>query len=173
MGTFSVFDLIFSIAVLTAAIFGFAKGLMRQLIGLAGIFVGTYCAYKISSSVTAWWCSNFDVNPEVMKIVVFVTLSIIIYFLALWLARLLDKLIKMAMLSWVNRLFGLLFGMMKIILIFIVLAYAIKALKLTEIEALGKDLQISKTYDYLVSTVDFIFPYISSVKSEILAQIFL
>jgi membrane protein required for colicin V production len=152
---FSVFDITFAIALTISVISGFIKGFVRQLLGLAGIFVGTYCAYKLSLGLTAWWHGHFKVDAEVMKIIVFIILASIFYALVIWLAILLGKLLKMAMLGWVNRLLGMLFGAIKIILIFSALAYAIHYLKLTGIEI--NDINKSITYEYLITIANTIF----------------
>jgi membrane protein required for colicin V production len=149
MNDFSVFDLIFAIAMLIAVISGFIRGFVRQLFGLLGIFVGTYCAYKLSIAFTKWWKGYFDVDEKVMQLISFIIIAAIIYVLVLWLAILIGKLLKMAMLSWVNRLFGMLFGAMKIVLIFSAVAYSICYLKQTGVEI--KDIDKSVTYDYLIS----------------------
>lgn len=157
---FSIFDVAFSVTVIISVISGFIKGFVRQLLGLAGIFAGTYCAYKLSLELTEWWHGHFKVDPEVMRIVVFIILATVIYLLVLWLAILLGKLLKMAMLSWINRLFGMIFGAVKIVIIFSALAYVIYYLKLTGMEI--KDINNSVTYDYLIAIADSIFFFFES-----------
>jgi membrane protein required for colicin V production len=155
LDNFSVFDIVFAILLTVSVISGFIKGFVRQLLGLAGIFVGTYCAYKLSLRLTLWWHGHFNVDAEVMKIIMFIILASIFYALVIWLAILLDKLLKMAMLGWINRLFGMLFGAIKIILIFSALAYVIHYLKLTGAEI--NDINKSVTYEYLVTIANSIF----------------
>jgi membrane protein required for colicin V production len=160
---FSIFDLTFAISLLISVISGFIKGFVRQLLGLAGIFGGTYCAYKLSLSLTKWWHGHFNVDAEVMKIIVFIIFALIIYILVIWLAILLGKLLKMAMLSWINRLFGMLFGAIKITLIFSALAYAIYYLQLTGMEM--KDINKSVVYDYLIAIANTIFFFFEPSKN--------
>jgi membrane protein required for colicin V production len=165
LDTFSFFDLIFAVAIVASAISGYAKGFVYQLTGLAGIIAGTYCSYKLSTVLTQWlttqwWTEHFKTDPDVVKIVLFVVFAIVIYFLAFRLARLLDRLVKMAMLGWLNRLFGLLFGILKIVVIFCVLAYAVHSLNFTGLKSIDNDLGKSKIYPVLVSTVEALFPYI-------------
>jgi membrane protein required for colicin V production len=160
IGNFSVFDLVFLIATAISVISGFVKGFARQLLGLAGILVGTYCAYKLSLGVTEWWRGHFNVDADVMKIIVFIILSSIIYALVLWLAMLLGKMLKMAMLNWINRLFGMLFGAIKVVIIFSALAYAIHFLKQTGVDI--KDIDKSIAYDYLIQIANSVFFFIES-----------
>jgi membrane protein required for colicin V production len=110
--------------------------------------------------LTEWWHGHFNVDAEVMKIVVFIILASIIYALVIWLAILLGKLLKMAMLSWANRLFGMLFGAIKVVIIFSALAYAIHYLKQTGVEI--KDIDKSIVYDYLLATANSIFFFFDS-----------
>jgi membrane protein required for colicin V production len=160
LGNFSIFDLTFSIAFIIAVISGLVKGFVRQILGIVGIFAGTYCAYILSAQLTGWWRGHFNVNAEVMKIIVFIILASIIYALAIWLAILLGKLLKMAMLSWANRLFGMLFGAIKVVIIFSALAYAIHYLKQTGVEI--KDIDKSIAYDYLIAIANSIFFFFES-----------
>ncbi|MDR1341167.1 MAG: CvpA family protein [Prevotellaceae bacterium] len=164
--SYSVFDLVFLLALAISVISGFMKGFARQLLGLAGILIGTYCAYKLSLGLTEWWRGHFNVDAEVMKIVVFVILASIIYALVLWLAVLLGKMLKMAMLNWINRLFGMLFGAVKVIIIFSALAYAIHFLKQTGMEI--KDVDKSIAYDYLIRIADSVFFFFESSTAELL-----
>ncbi|MDR1130420.1 MAG: CvpA family protein [Prevotellaceae bacterium] len=158
--SFSVFDLIFLIAIAISVISGFVKGFARQLLGLAGILIGTYCSYKLSLGLTEWWRGHFNIDADVMKIVVFIILSSIIYALVLWLAMLLGKMLKMAMLNWINRLFGMLFGAIKVIIIFSALAYAIHFLKQTGVEI--KDIDKSIAYGYLIQIANSVFFFFES-----------
>jgi membrane protein required for colicin V production len=157
MENFSVCDVVFVIAMLLALVIGYMKGLVRQLLGLVGIFVGTYCSYKLSGGLTKWWHGYFDINVEIAKIIVFIILSSIIYILVLWLAKLVGKLLKMAMLNWINRLFGMMFSAIKVLIIFCVLAYAIHYLKSTGIDLEFEDLNKSKAYNQLISIANSVF----------------
>jgi membrane protein required for colicin V production len=152
---FSIFDLVFFTAIIISVISGFIKGFVRQLLGLVGIFAGTYCAYILSLGLSEWWRGHFNVDAKITQIVIFIILSSIIYVLVIWLAILLGKLLKMAMLSWINRLSGMLFGAIKVIIIFSALAYAIYYLKQTGVEI--KDIDKSFVYDYLIAIADIIF----------------
>lgn len=155
LSSYAIFDIVFFIAIAFSCIYGYIKGFVRQLFGLVGIFIGTYCAYKLAGALTIWWHGHFDVDPRVTKIIIFIILSAIIYFLVLRLAILFDKLLKMAMLNWVNKFLGLIFGAAKIILIFSALAYAINSLNMSD------KMNTSKIYSHLISLADFIFPYIN------------
>jgi membrane protein required for colicin V production len=148
------------VAIIAAIISGLARGFVKQLLGVGGIFAGTYCAYKLSVELSKWWRGHFDVNLETAKLVIFIILAAIIYLLVLWLAGLLDRLLKMAMLGWINRLFGMLFGAVKIIIIFSALAYSIRYLKSTGMAI--NDIDKSVTYDYLLLIADSIFFFFKS-----------
>jgi membrane protein required for colicin V production len=151
----SVFDCCFFAAIIISLIVGFMRGFVRQLLGLVGILAGIYCAYRISEDLTEWWHGHFDVDIKTMKIVVFLIILALVYLLVLWLAVLLGRLLKMAMLGWVNRLFGMLFGAIKTVIIFCALAYSIHYLKLAGVEI--KDIEKSVTFDCLITVVDSIF----------------
>ena len=144
---------------------GLRKGFVRQLAGLAGIILGTYCAYQLSLWLTNWWSGHFDINSNVMQIILFIILATIIFALVIWLSIMLDKMLKLALLGWINRLLGMLFGVLNIVVIFGALSYAIHSLKLSGIEFLGNDLAKSKVYNMLVSFADFMFPYINFILS--------
>jgi membrane protein required for colicin V production len=160
MENFSIFDLTFCVALLVSVISGFIKGFVRQLLGLAGIFAGTYCAYILSIELAKWWRGHFDVDVKVAQIVVFIIVASIIYALVIWLAVLSGKLLKMAMLSWLNRLFGMIFGAVKVIIIFSALAYSIHYLKLANIDV--RDVNKSLSYNYLVEVANSVFFFFES-----------
>lgn len=166
MENFSVFDVIFFVVIIISVISGYIKGFVRQLLGLAGIFIGTYCSYKLSLGVTKWWHGHFNIDVEVAKIIVFVILSSIIYILVLWLAKLVGKLLKMAMLNWINRLLGMLFGAIKVLIIFCALAYAIHYLKTTGLDFEIEDLNKSKIYNRLIAIANSIFFFLEPYRGS-------
>ncbi|MDR0560330.1 MAG: CvpA family protein [Prevotellaceae bacterium] len=170
MEAFSIFDIIVLISLFLAAVFGYIRGMVCQLIGLIGIIAGTYVACKLALMFTDWWRKYFNVDEGSTKIIVFIIMFAIIaltvYFITFRLSKILDKLLKSAMLNWINRLLGMIFGILKTVVIFSILAYAIHSLKLTGVDILNKDLKKSATYGKLVYAADFVFPYMVKLSQN-------
>ena len=155
----SVFDLVFLALVAVSAAVGLWKGFILQLFGLAGLFVGVFVAYRLSTKIAGWWSNQFAVDIVAAKVVTFIILMIAVCVLIILCAKLLTKVANFTMLGWVNRLFGMIFGVAQTVLIFAAVAYAIDSLKLSEISSLKKDLSKSAAHKPLTETAKLVFPY--------------
>ncbi len=119
----SKIDIILAIPLLWGAFIGFKKGLILELASLVGLILGIYGALKFSDFTAQQLSEHFEISTEWIGLVSFLLTFIAIVVAVFLLAKILDKALKMVALGLVNRLLGLLFGLVKYALIASVLMY--------------------------------------------------
>jgi membrane protein required for colicin V production len=154
-----IFDIIFVLIFLWAAYKGFSKGFILQAATLAALILGIYGSIKFSGFVAAVIMEKLgrgEFVPIISFAITFIGIVIAIHFLA----RLAEKLLEMIALSFVNRIFGILFNLIKY-------AFIISAI-LVVINGIDKRIQFlpeeqvkeSHLYKPLSSLAPLIFPYL-------------
>lgn len=109
-----VIDIILLLCFVPALIQGIRKGLVDQLIGIAILVVGAFLAWKFSSAVTEILAPSFEsVDPALLNILSFALIFVVVFIILRLLGGLVNKLIKITTLGWLNRLAGFFFAIFK------------------------------------------------------------
>jgi len=116
-------DIILAIPLLWGAFIGFKKGLILELASLVGLILGIYGALKFSDYTAQQLGEYVEISIEWIGLISFLLTFLLIVFGVFILAKMLDKALKLIALGLVNRLLGLLFGLLKYALITSVLFY--------------------------------------------------
>lgn len=116
-------DLILAIPLLWGAFIGFKKGLILELASLVGLILGLYGSIKFSDFTAQQLTEHVEVSTEWLGLISFLLTFLLIVFTIFLLAKLLDKAMKLIALGLVNRLLGMLFGLLKYALIASTLLY--------------------------------------------------
>lgn len=114
------FDIAIIIIVSFCLILGLFKGLIREVAGIIGViagFYGAYTYYGIIGPVFSRWISN----AAYQNMIAFFLLFCVILMGISMISILIRKFLNLVFLGWVDRLFGLVFGASKGILIVSVL----------------------------------------------------
>jgi membrane protein required for colicin V production len=106
-------DLIIGLPVILLGISGFRRGLIKELASLAALVLGIYFAVFFSDLVAEWLRQTFDMDHRWVFIVAFLLIFIIVVMLVSLIGNLLNKIASLAALGIINRTAGLLFGIMK------------------------------------------------------------
>lgn len=107
------FDFIFAIFLLWSAYRGITKGFLIMAASLAALILGVWGAIHFSHLTAALLISFFGLQTKYLALIAFSITFIGIVVLVHLLSRALDKLVKAVALGIVNRLAGLLFGILK------------------------------------------------------------
>lgn len=124
------FDFIFAIFLLWSAYRGITKGFLIMAASLAALVLGVWGAIRFSHLTAALLINNLSMQTQYIALISFALTFVIIVVLVHLLSRALDKLIKAVALGPVNRLAGLLFGILKtafLISIFLVILNGINS----------------------------------------------
>jgi membrane protein required for colicin V production len=114
-------DLFLLIPVALGFVFGLYKGFVKEITSLASIFFGIYGAKLLSPLVSNILIAKFDFSTKTAQPLAYLLIFIAILVIMLMLAKMLDKVFDSMSLGGVNKLFGGIFGALKIALIVSVL----------------------------------------------------
>lgn len=120
-------------------------------------------SFHFSSTVVEWIRPAMDVSPVILQVIAF-TLILVAVFLALTLAgKALEGLVKVVMLGWLNKLLGVAFSLLKVILaIGLVILLIDTVTHALEIDC-SKTTAESLLYNPIKSFADVFFPYIKEL----------
>jgi Uncharacterized membrane protein, required for colicin V production len=121
-------DAIILVILLVAAIIGLKKGFVRQLFGLAALFIGVFCAYHFSSFAAGYIVKWFHPGENLTQILAFIVTFLAVLLLIVFLGRLVEGLLRITALGLFNRILGLVFSVAKNALILSILIYLLEAL---------------------------------------------
>lgn len=111
------FDILFIIPLLWGAYKGYNKGFVIEIASFIALGLGIWGGVKFSYISAEYLSQLFDISEKLMPLISFAITFILIVIAVFTVAKLLQKVIKMVALGFVNRLAGLLFGCLKFALI--------------------------------------------------------
>jgi membrane protein required for colicin V production len=106
-------DIILGVLLILSAIGGFKKGLIVELASLAALILGIWGAIKFSYITSEFLVENFDWQWDHLNIVSFIITFIVIVILVHIVGNVVNKLVETVMLGFVNKLAGLVFGILR------------------------------------------------------------
>jgi len=104
-------DIVFAIILISSVLEGLKKGLARTAIGLAAVIVGLVCGLWFYGTVGAAFGTHISRPWE--NVLGFLIVFVGVILLGGLLAALIAKLLKMVHLSWLDRLLGGAFGVLR------------------------------------------------------------
>lgn len=107
------FDIVFVVPLLWGAYKGFSKGLVIEIASFVALGLGVWGGLKFSTESAEYLGKMFDISNKIMPLISFSLTFILIVVAVFLLAKLLQSVLKKAALGFVNRLLGLLFGVLK------------------------------------------------------------
>ena len=154
------FDIIFLIAFIWSAYRGITKGFVVMAASLAALILGIWGAIRFSNFTYNVLSNNFELKTQYLSLVAFALTFIVIVVLIHLFARLVERLLKAVSLNFLNRIAGLLFGIIKTAFILSVILVVINTIdkKLPIIPEEHK--KNSLLYEPLSKLAPAIFPYL-------------
>jgi len=160
MGTL---DLIILVCFLPAIFIGLKDGFIKQLVALAAIILGIYLSMRFSDAVAARIAEKVSWEPFWIKAISFVAIFIVVALVLNLLGKLLEKVFKIAMLGWLNRLLGLALALVAGALIIGTLIYMVNSANGLLNFIPEEKIEESRFYKPLLELVQQVFPYLKSL----------
>ncbi|MDR1729560.1 MAG: CvpA family protein [Prevotellaceae bacterium] len=113
----NIFDIIILSLLVFAFIRGILKGFVMGLSGLIGIILSIYIAKYFSVPLIRFVKSLCGINPEISPAVAFIIVFLVALLLFHFIAVLIDKLICLIALGWLNKLLGGMLSFLKYLFI--------------------------------------------------------
>ena len=166
------FDIIFILLFLWSAYRGIKKGFVVMAASLAALILGIWGAIRFSNFTYSFLSSHFELKTHYLSLIAFALTFVLIVIIVHLVARLIEKLVEAVALGFLNRIAGLLFGIIKTAFILSVILVIINTIdeKLPIIPEEHKS--NSLLYEPLSKLVPTIFPYLKfeKIKKNILEQ---
>jgi membrane protein required for colicin V production len=110
-------DLILGVLLFLAAIRGLNKGLVAEIASLAALMVGIWGALRFSHLTADYLVELFNFQSKYMGLISFFVTFVLIVVAVQIIGNLVDKLVSSLALGFINRLAGIVFGVLKTALI--------------------------------------------------------
>lgn len=160
-------DIIILVIVAASAVWGIFKGFVRQIVSIVALLLGIWCAFKFTAylSAQAKELLSLTIAQNTLHIIMFVAIFIVVMILAHFIGKGIEGIVKLSMLSWLNRLLGFLFGALKAIIILSVAAYLINYIN-NMFHIIPQDIfDSSRGYAFLEHFYRNIFPFLEKIFS--------
>jgi len=100
-------DTIFFIVIFLAVIRGWRKGMILGLLSMVCGLIGLAAAVKLSAVVATHLKNDLHLSTRWLPVMAFILVFLAVILIIRWFGRLLEGLVKLALLEWVNKLAGI------------------------------------------------------------------
>jgi len=110
-------DLIIVVILIISFVMGFINGFIKEVASLAALILGIWGAIRFSAFTAEKLYDYFDMTGQYVGIIAFLITFGLIVVIIHFIGILADRLVKAVSLSFVNRLLGIAFGVLKSVMI--------------------------------------------------------
>lgn len=155
----NILDIILAIILCFFVWKGYKNGLIKELASLTALIAGVFIAIRFSDFVASLLKDKGGFSSEYLPIISFAVIFITVVVLILVFAKVLDKFIKAIKLQWLNKSGGILFSVLKSMLIFGGLFFFI--CQLNQRADLFDPAFLDKSFLFkpFIKVFEFVFPY--------------
>jgi len=120
-----ILDIIFIIPIVWLAYKGFSKGLIIELTTLAALALGIYISLHFSHLTANFLVEHFEISKKYLSIISFIITFILVVIALNIIGKMLEKIIDLVALSFLNKSFGGFFGVLKAVIFLSFIIYFI------------------------------------------------
>jgi len=158
-----VIDIIIVCCFLPAIFFGLKNGFIKQLMAVLIVFLGIRLALKWADPVSARILSKVEMSDFWVKVVAFVAIFTAVAMVLNLASKLLDKVVKVTLLEWLNRILGILAALAVFAFIISVIVYLTDSLNGLIHFIPGEKIAESKMYTPLLELAKSVFPHLKEL----------
>ena len=151
-------DIIIAIPLLWGAYNGFKKGLIIEVASLIALIAGIYGAIEFSFFISDLLAQYVDWSARVMQTASFCLTFLVIVIIVHLIARGIQKIAKLAALGTLNRFLGVIFGVLKYLVIVAILIYLTNSVNSRYRFIAPETIEKSILFEPLVSLVPGLYP---------------
>ena len=138
-------DVLFLLFMVMATFRGLKQGLIIAVFSAVAIVIGLAAAIRLSAAVASWGSANTHLSSRWLPVLAFILVFLAVVIVVRLGARLAEKAVDLALLSWINKLAGvILYAAVYIIILSVLLFYAVQLHLIA-----GKTLSSSVTYPFI------------------------
>ncbi len=157
-------DLIIAIPLVWGVFVGFKNGLIIEVASLAALLLGIFGAIHFSDLTANFLVTNLNITTQYINLIAFAVTFVGIVIVVHLLAKMIDKLVKAVALGFVNRLLGMVFGLIKYAFIISIILVIINAINRNKTIISEEKIENSILYKPLSTFAPTIFPYLNFEK---------
>ena len=158
----AILDIILLLCFVPAIVSGISKGFVKQGVDLVAILVAAWAAFHFSTVLGDWLSQYITLEKTILNVISFVLIAIVSALLLNLVGSLITNAMKALSLGFLNRLFGLVFAVLKVGLVL--------GLLILLFESLNSSLHLVKpeatanavVYNTLKDIADKIFPILKT-----------
>lgn len=158
-------DFIILVIIVASAIYGAFKGFISQIVSILSLFAGVWCAFKFSGMISSQIKQLFSLGETAVYLIAFIIILAVVIILGNFIGRGIEKIIKLSLLGWLNRLLGILFCAMKAVVILSLVVFVINYINKSWSLIPTEWFSGSIFYPHLSLLSEKIFPYLQSLVS--------
>ncbi len=159
-------DIILGLLLLFAVINGFRRGLISEVASLAALVFGVWGAIEFSYITSDFLTNNMGIDTDHLNLISFIVTFIVIVILIHLIASSLSKLLEVAMLGWLNRITGMVFGFLKTAFILSILLLVFNKID-NDVHILSQKAKSeSRLYEPIRKFAPSVFPFIYNWERE-------
>ena len=162
----NILDIILLVCFIPAVIGGIRKGFIAQVVAIISIVLGVWLSVKSATLIGSWISQWIEASPQLINIISFAIIFIAVAVLLFTIGKLIEATIKIIMLGWLNKLLGVLFSMLKCILIIGFLIIVFEAINDTFGLVPESYLSDSLLYTPFRDIADSVFPLFKELLSK-------
>ena len=159
----NILDIILLICFIPALIQGIRKGFIAQAISIISIVAGIWASARFADVVSAWVAQYITASEQVLKLVSFALILVVAFLLLAAVGKILEGMFKLVSLGWLNKVLGLVFALLKTVLIVGLAIIAFTSLNDTFNFVQEAVLNESVLYPPLKSLAFEVFPYLKDL----------
>lgn len=164
-----VIDIVIVCCFLPALYFGIKNGMVRQLVAVAVVYFGITLSLRFSTPASEWVLEHVKMSEFWAKAVSFILIFFVVALLLSLLGKIVEKILKISMLNWLNKLLGVVISFVLFVLLLSVLVYFVDSAN-NLLEFIPKEkLEESRFYPALLQFSQQVFPHFKELftKGEI------
>ncbi len=160
----NILDIILLIPLIWLMYRGFQKGLIIELSSLIAFVLGIYFAINFSYFTVDFLTNNFSIGDKYLEIIAFIVTFIAIVIAVFFIGKLLEQVINIIFLGFVNKLAGAAFGLIKAAFLLSVILWIINSFDLSRSFIKDATREGSMLYDPIEQFAPTIIPKLSLEK---------
>ena len=161
-----VIDIVIVCFFLPALFFGIKNGMVKQLVALAVIYFGIVLSLRFATPVSQWVLEHVNMTEFWAKAVSFILIFFAVALVLSLFGRIIEKIIKITLLGWLNKLLGVVMTFILTILLLSVVVYLVDSAN-NLLEFIPKEkLEESRFYPALLQLSQEVFPHFKELFSK-------
>lgn len=158
----NILDIIFLIPLLFALYRGFKNGLVHMVASLLAMVLGIVGAIKLRPVFAGWLDSLFSISPEYLQVIAFAVAFVAIVLLVHLAAFLAEKVVKAVALNFINRLLGMVFGVVVTAFVISMILWPVNQINQDKELIKPERIEGSLLYAPLSAFAPAVFPYLKN-----------